>query len=102
MKEVWTDSHQQSKAACHRQGLKERHGQHGEAKKHVSASQALGEDLDKHLKGRLPPGEEVSRNVCDLPLEHSLFLEANKSSNQSKVSQLCHLWVERSIGNRGS
>ena len=32
MKDVWTDGHQQNKAAGHRQGLKERHGLHGGAK----------------------------------------------------------------------
>ena len=62
MEEVWTEGHQQSEAAGHQQGLKERHRLHGDAK-HVSAQQ--GEDLEKQ-KGRLPAGEEVTRCVCFL------------------------------------
>ena len=60
------------------------------------------EGLEKQ-KGRLPPGEEISRSACVLQFEHGPFY-AKRSSKQNclnKVFHWGHLWVERSIGKRG-
>ena len=58
MKEVWQEGHQQREVAGHRQRLKEWHRLHGDGNKQVCARQE--EDVEKK-KGRLPPGEEVTR-----------------------------------------
>ena len=53
-------------------------------------------------KGRLPPGKEVTRSVSVLSFENGFFFQASRSSKQNKVSQWDYLWVERSLGKRGS
>ena len=54
-------------------------------------------------KGRLPPGEEVTRSVYVRLIirKRPFFFQASRSSKQKKVSQW-DLRVERSIGKRGS
>ena len=60
-------------------------------------------DLDRRNR-RLPPGEEVTRSWAFMSYHSKTAYEfvARRSSPQNKVSQWGFLWVERSIGRRGS
>ena len=98
------EGHQQIEAAGQQAGLNEWHRLHGDAKKHVSAWQ--GKDLEKQ-KGRLPPGEEVTRRVYVLYHSQTAFFLLKQREIQSRtkflngvIGGLCNLLgseeVERS------
>ena len=59
-------------------------------------------DLDRRNR-RLPPGEEVTRSWAFMSYHSkTACFQARRSTPQNKVSQWGFLWVERSIGRRGS
>ena len=64
---------------------KEWHRLQEDAKKHVSARQGQGEDVEKQ-KGRLPPGEEVTRGVYVLPFENGRFWSQQRSKAEQSFS----------------
>ena len=101
MKEVWTEGHQQSKAAGHRQGLKDWVSQ--TARRRSTSPHGKKKDMDRRNR-RLPPGEEVTRSLAFMSYHSKtvFFFQASRSSTENKDSQWGFLWVERSIRRRGS
>ena len=64
-------------------------------KKHVPARQR--EDLEKQ-KGRLPPGEEVTRSVYVLPFENSLFFSSHQNFKAEQSFSICGLIISDRSG----
>ena len=68
------EGRQHGKPVGYQQGLKERYRLHGDAKKHVSRhGQENISESSRKRKGRLPPGEDVTRSVSVLTFETAFF-----------------------------